>query len=582
MSVHSRDSGIDPATLTIIQKRLDGITHLMGAVMSRTARSSLASQAHDFSCFLTDAGGRLLSQAEGIPIHTGGGGFAVRALLDFFKGDIRPGDVFVSNDVYAAGGNHLPDWTVFGPVFSGGELVAFACIRSHQLDIGGGAAGTYNPQAREIFHEGLRIPPLKLIAGGSPRSDVLALLKVNSRRPDILGGDLGAMVGSVKRGIEWMGEIIREYGWGELRAYCEALLDYAERRMRQELEGIPDGVYEAEETMNNDCFSGRTVAIRLRLTVRGSDLTADFTGTDPQIPAYKNSPLANTYSAVYAALATAVDPQIPHNEGMYRTLRVVAPEGTVVNPREPAPVSFSTIHPAHEIMHCCWKALAQAVPERVCAGWGKMANPTLSGLDRHGRVFVIFNLGGLASAGAMRGRDGIEQIGTPINMGGMIIPNLESLERLYPVRFLKHELRRDSCGAGEFRGGTGVDYQVQLLEPGTLCLRGEGQNTPSGYGVAGGTAGEPARVTYRREGEAEERLPAYGIVSVEPGVLRIQSSGSGGWGDPLRRDPDAVRRDVRNGILSPRRARADYGVRSGGDARGKGRGRRPPAGAGRP
>ncbi|MFQ5915448.1 MAG: hydantoinase B/oxoprolinase family protein [Nitrospinota bacterium] len=556
----SPSSAMDPATLTIIQQRLDGISHRMGAVMTRTARSSIASQAHDFSCFLTDAGGRLLSQAEGIPIHTGGGGFAVRALIDFFRGDIQPGDIFVSNDVYTAGGNHLPDWTVFGPVFAEGRLVAFTCIRSHQMDIGGGAAGTYFPDAKEIFHEGLRIPPLKLEDSGVLRKDVLELLKTNCRRPDILAGDLGAMIGSVKRGLAWVGELIREHGWNLLRTYCEALLDYAEQRMRQELEGIPDGVYEVTETMNNDCFSDRSVRIRLRLTVQGSHLVADFTGTDPQIPAYKNSPLPNTYSAVYAALATVVDPQIPHNEGMYRVIQVVAPEGTLVNPKEPAPVSFSTIHPAHEIMHCCWKALAQCAPERVCAGWGKMANPTFSGRDRQGRVFVLFNLAGMASAGAMRGRDGIDQIGTPINMGGMIIPNLECLEHVYPVRFLRHELLRDSCGAGEYRGGTGVDYQVRLLVPGPLCLRGEGQKTPSGYGIAGGKAGKEARVTFRPDGQPERDLPAYGVVEVGPGTLRVQSSGSGGWGDPHRRKPDAVLQDVRSGILSREKAREDYGV----------------------
>ncbi|MDP6483725.1 MAG: hydantoinase B/oxoprolinase family protein [Nitrospinota bacterium] len=566
----ARRAAIDPATLTIIQQKLDGITHRMGAVMTRTARSAIASQAHDFSCFLTDDRARLLSQAEGIPIHTGGGGFAVRALLEFFGDDIRDGDIFVSNDVYTAGGNHLPDWTVFAPVFAGNDPAAFTCIRSHQFDIGGGAAGTYNPEAKEIFHEGLRIPPLKLEDRGVPRADVLELLKINCRRPDILAGDLGAMVGSVKKGLGWVEDLLKEHGWDRLRTYCDALLDYGEHRMRLEVEDIPDGVYEAADAMNNDCFSDRSVSIRLRLTVRGGEIEADFTGTDPQIPAYKNSNLPNTYSAVYAALATVVDPQIPHNEGMYRTIRVSAPEGTVVNCTEPAPVSFATIHPAHEIMHCCWKALALADPDRVCGGWGKMANPVLSGRDRNGRVFVLFNLAGLASAGAAKGKDGTDQIGTPINMGGMIIPNLESLERLNPVRFVRHEVRRDSCGPGEFRGGTGVDYQLELLAPGTLYLRGEGQGDPSGYGTSGGKAGAPARVSFRPDGGPESALPAYGVMGVGPGVLRVQSAGSGGWGDPAGRDPSKVLQEVRDGILSPEKARADYGIEVDENAGGKG------------
>ena len=567
-------AAIDPAELTIIQKKLDSITHRMGVVMTRTARSSLASQGHDFSCFLTDDQGRLLSQAEGIPIHTGGGGFAVRALLEFFGDDIRPGDILISNDVYTAGGNHLPDWTVFAPVFADARLAVFTCIRSHQLDIGGGAAGTYNTKAKEIFHEGLRIPPLKLEDRGVLRADVLELLKINGRRPDILAGDVSAMIGSVKRGAAWIEELILERGWETLRRYCEALLDYSERRMRLELEKIPDGVYEATETMDNDGFDVRDVTIRLRLEIRGGDVTADFTGTDPQVPSFKNSSLSNTYSAVYAALATVVDPRIPHNEGMYRTIRIIAPEGTVVHCTEPAAVTFSTLHPAHEIINCCWKALARTDPHRVCGGWGKMANPTFSGLDRHGRVFVMFNLAGYAGAGAMDERDGFDQIGSPICMGGMIIPNLESIERIYPVRFLKHELRRDTCGPGEFRGGTGVDYQVELLVPGTLCFRGEGQGAPSGFGVSGGGEGEPAQVTFRRrgrpdDGEPEEALPAYGIREVGCGVLRIQSAGGGGWGDPEGRDPEAVRRDVRNGVLSPEKARTDYGIEVDDGAGGK-------------
>ncbi len=552
-------AGHDPATLTIIQQRLDGITYGMGAVMTRTARSALASQAHDFSCFLTDAQGRLLSQAEGIPIHTGGGGFAVRALLDSFGEEIRPGDIFVSNDVYTAGGNHLADWTVFAPVFAEGGLVAFTCNRCHQLDIGGGAAGAYNPEAREIYHEGLRIPPLRLESEGVPRKDLLDLLMANCRRPDILNGDVGAMVGSIKMGIAWMEGLIGEYGWPTLHAYCDALLDYAEQRMRQELLEIPDGVYEAREVMANDCFSDREVLIRLRLTIQGSALTADFTGTDPQISGYKNSALPNTFSAVYAALATVVDPRILHNEGMYRPVRVIAPEGTVVNCTEPAPVGFATIHPAHEVMHCFWKAIGQADPERVCGGWGKMSNPAIAGLDGQGRVFVLYNLGGLASAGAMKGRDGIDQIGTPINMGGLVIPNLEHLERAYPVRFVRHEFRRDSAGAGQYRGGTGVDYQVRLLNPATIFLRGEGQDNASGFGMAGGKSGAGAKVTYSPDGDPERELPAYGIMDIPPGIIRVRSAGSGGWGDPSARQKDQVLRDVREGILSPEKAREYYG-----------------------
>lgn len=552
---------VDPITVAVLQHRLDQLTREMGLVMVRAARSPIFSQAHDFSCFICDARGQMVSQADGIPIHTGSGGFAARAVIRRWEPEIHPDDVFLVNDPYVAGGNHLPDWVVMTPVWLDGELLAFTCIRAHQADIGGGVAGTYNSQATEIFHEGIRIPPVKLYERGRLRRDLLELITLNTRCPDIVTSDVSAMVGAVRVGAQRLAEIGRRLGVAEATRYFAALLDYAEARMRQELAAIPDGTYEAEEVMNNDCFSDRPVRIRMAITVAGSDVTVDFTGTDPQIRAFKNSALANTHSAVYIGLATMVDPDIPHNEGTYRMVTIVAPEGSLVNPRPPAPVTYDTVFPAHDIIHCCWKALAQAVPARAAAGWGKAAFPTSTGKDRNGEEYVMYHWGGASAGGAVKGRDGFEQMGQLISLGGLILPNLEAQEQLYPVRFLHCELRTDSAGAGEYRGGAGVDYALRLEEPAEFSLRGEGLRTPSGFGVLGGRDGAPARITVDPGTPSERQLSQYDIITLPPCVFRLESAGGGGWGDPRRRPREAVLADVRDGILSHEAAQREYGVR---------------------
>lgn len=553
-------SPIDPITVAVLQHRLDCLTQEMGLVMVRAARSPIFSQAHDFSCFLCDANGQMISQADGIPIHTGSGGFAARAAIRAFAPDIHPEDVFLVNDPYVAGGNHLPDWVVITPSFADGRLLGYACIRAHQADIGGGAAGTYNSQATEIFHEGIRIPPVKLHERGRLRRDLFDLITLNTRCPEIVASDVSAMVGAVRIGAQRLGEIARGIGLDMTPRYFAALLDYAEARMRHELSLVPDGRYEAEETMNNDCFSDRPVRIRVAITVSGSDITVDFTGTDPQIAAFKNSALANTHSAVYIGLATMVDPDIPHNEGTYRMVRIIAPEGSVVNPRPPAPVTYDTVFPAHDIVHCCWKALGQALPDRAPAGWGKAAFPIMTGTGRDGQPYVMYHWGGSSAGGAVKGRDGFDQIGQLISLGGLVLPNLEAAEQLYPVHFVRREFRRDAAGAGEFRGGTGVDYVVRIEEPAVFSLRGEGLRTRSGFGVQGGRDGAEARITIDPGTPAERQLPQYAILTLGPCVFRLESAAGGGWGDPRRRRREAVLRDVADGILSPEAALRDYGV----------------------
>ena len=394
----------DPITLALVQNRLDYIARHMGWVMTRTARSPIFNQSHDFSCFIADPEGTLVSQADGIPIHTGGGGFAVRALLKVFADDMADGDVFLLNDPYVAGGNHLTDWTILRPVFVAGRLLAFACNRAHQSDIGGGAAGTYNPAATEIFHEGIRLPPLKLIEAGETRRDLWQMLLLNCRTPELLDGDLRAMIGSTRIGAERIAALMAELGVEAGLACFADILDHADRRLREALSSLPPGRYVAEEATDNDCFEDIETVIRLALTVAPDGMIVDFTGTDPQMRGFKNSSIANTTSAVYMGIASFFEPDLPRNEGTFRSVRIIAPEGSVVNARAPAPMTMCTVFVAHEIVHAIWKALSEADPARGCAGWGKSIHGVTSGGmggDGDGREpFVMYHWNAMAGGGA--------------------------------------------------------------------------------------------------------------------------------------------------------------------------------------
>jgi N-methylhydantoinase A/oxoprolinase/acetone carboxylase beta subunit/N-methylhydantoinase B/oxoprolinase/acetone carboxylase alpha subunit len=558
----------DPVLLAVVQKQLDHLTYQMGDAMMRSARSPVFSESHDFSCFLATPAGDVVAQADGLPIHSGSGAFAVRGIIKAFSGRIARGDVFLSSDPYVAGGNHLPDWTVVRPVFVGDRLAAFACNRAHQSDIGGGAAGTYNPAATEIFHEGIRLPALKLVDGGVLRDDLFQLLLINCRTPDLLEGDLGAMLGSVKIGAERLAGILANLGPERGKAILAALLDHGERRLRREIAQLPEGSWHGEDSSDTDCFETVEVPIRVKLTIAKSGMTFDFTGSSPQIRGFKNSSLANTCSCVYVATATFFDHTIPRNSGTFRAVEVIAPAGTVVNALPPAPMTMNTVFPAIDIIHACWKALAQVDRERACAGAGKSVFGVSSGTRPDGRTFVMYHWHSLAGGGALKGRDGFPQSGHLPSLGGLTLPNVEAYERIYPCRIYRQELRRDSAGAGEYRGGASVDYEAELFVPTQHAVRNEGLNRPTGYGINGGLPGAKGSMIVQEEGREPVPAPQYGITRLAPFRVTIEGPAGGGWGDPRRRDPERVLRDVRDGVVSPAVARETYrvGVTAGSDA----------------
>ena len=556
----TRSTRIDPVQLALGQKQLDHVARTMGWVMARTARSPIFSQSHDFSCFISDAHGQVVSQADGIPIHTGSGGFGIRRVPEDFDGDIAPDDVFILNDPYDAGGNHLPDWTVIRPVFVNGRLLAFTANRAHQSDIGGGAAGTYNAAATEIFHEGVRLPVLKLVEAGRPRRDLMRLLYLNSRTPELAEGDLAAMLGSTEVGARRLTAMAHNLGSQALCDLFADLLDWGETVMRKAIGTLPRGTWHGEDFLGTDCFAPTEAKVRVAVTADSDGLRCDFNGTDQQVRGFKNSPFTNTCSATYLAIVSTLGSHIPRNEGAYRPIKVIAPEGSVVNPRYPAAVTLCTTYPAHQIVHAIWKALGQALPEQACAGWSRASHCNTSGIDGAGRFFVAYQWLGMAGAGAVEGRDGFETMGHMATLGGLTLPDVETFEVDYPFHVHRHELRKDGGGPGRFRGGSGALVEVDVLVPAEYSYRGEGNGVATSFGAVGGLPGDKGSCTISFPDGSLYQPPQYGVERHRPLRLTISSAGGGGYGKPHTRNAERVRDDVRDGLVSVQAARESYCV----------------------
>jgi N-methylhydantoinase B len=552
----------DPITLSVIYNRLLTINQEMGITMINTSISPIFAEVHDFSCAICDWANRIVAQIDGVPSHTASVMEAAKAISKEFGDDIHQGDVFVLNDPYL-GGTHLPDITIMKPVFYEGRLQFIAINRAHHGDVGGMEPGSYCPGARELFHEGIRIPPLRIYRDEKPIMDVVNMIRINTRMPDALWVDMKAQVASCRVAEKRILELISKYGVEKTRATIEDIHTYAERRMRREIERLNDGVYEGETFLDSDGFTDTRIRIKVTIRIKGDEAWVDFDGSDPQVTGFVNSPMANTATCVYVAfLTTVTTPDIPHNEGVYRPVHISAPEGSVVNPRFPAPVASCTLDTACAILEACWMALSNALPDRVPAGWNRWNGPTITGVDpRSGSFYVMFGFNGFGGAGGMPGMDGRHYIGDGIDLGGLIAPNIETNETDYPHLTEWNELTTDSCGAGKWRGGCGARYKISLYDENpTLVMFGDGKKTAP-YGLFGGKPGS-CNLAYINEGTpSQKELAAKQTVQLAKGdTYSTYPSGGGGWGDPLERDPESVRTDARNEIISVRAAREIYGV----------------------
>ena len=554
------ESGRDRITTEVIAHRFAAAADEMMATLVKTAYSPNIKERRDCSVAIFDASGNLLALTAIAPLHLSSllglvENITRRHPLDRF----RPGDGFLTNDPYVGGGSHLPDLTLASPVFFDGRPVAFVANIAHHSDIGGKVAGSESADCTSIFQEGLRIPPVKLLDAGELCPDVLAFVLLNSRTPREREGDLRAQIATNATGVRRVQECFVRFGADTVHQANRALLDYAESRTRAEIAGLPDGIYENEEVLDNDGVVDRIVRLRVKITIRGDRIHFDFTGTDGQIAGARNMPLAATLSGVYYAVKAVTDPALPPNSGYFRAIGVTAPEGTVVNCRPPAAVGDRGAT-GNVLGDLLLGALAEAAPERVMAGCGPLHGLIFSGVDpRRDEYFVDYETYAGAS-GALSAFDGKDAVRVHVS-GAANLP-VESVEQEFPLTVRRYELIADSGGPGRYRGGLATRRDVTIwAEKGQLAGRGLRQ-THGASGLFGGGPGRPGVFVVHPDGNREKRLPgSFSELEMQAGTsIRVETPSGAGFGNPLERAPEQVLADVIAGKVTTSAAEHAYGV----------------------
>lgn len=544
----------DPVTLAVLDNRLRAIVEEMGEAMLRTSYSQILNSSRDFSIALCDSAGRLVAQADHIPVHVGAMPWAARSVAEAFAGQVREGDCFLLNDP-AFGGSHLPDLTIVLPVFAEGALRFWSVVRAHQTDIGGATMGGYNPGATEIWQEGLRVPPIRIGEDGALREDLIRLVVTNTRLPRDVRGDLMAMIGAARLGETRLKPLLARYGAAALDAAVSAILDLSEAHARRIVAAWPDGEWTGEAILDDDGFERTDIAIRARVTKRGDALRVDLTESDPQTTGFVNSSFANMRSAVAMAFAFLLDPEVSKNDGAFRPLEVVARQGTVVWAEETRPVTMCTSHCSNEIVEAIIRAMQHCCPDRAMGGWGRRFRVAIQGRDarRPGRGFVWHMFHARPGGGGSSGGDGWSTAGEWHSAGGLKFGSVEMAEARFPLLFEHHEFLPGSAGDGTHRGGLGGELVLRIESDGPCRANTAGDGARHGAaGIRGGRDGAPHHYVLRRAAEGTEqvlRTKQVGIPVAPGDRLHVRAGGGGGWGDPAGRDPAARERDAREGYV---------------------------------
>ncbi len=553
---------IDKVLVSILRRRFKAITDEMSIALEKTTRSPILCEAKDFVTGLYDARGRMLEQTENLPILAFSLAPVCKYIIDYFGDEIYPGDVFFHNDVFSMG-NQNNDVAVFKPIFLGETLVGWAACKGHQADIGGAVQGGYNPQATEVWQEALRIPPVKVYERGKLRRDVWDLIFANIRLP-IVAEDMKAEIGSCVVGERGLLAIVERYGIEVYESHKEYLFDSTEKMMRAEIRTIPPGVYRGESTVFYDGKNpGSTYKIRVTITVAEDGISFDYSETDGQTPGFVNGTYASSASATILTFLQMVNPDIPHNDGMIRPLAITIPEGTILNARYPAATTYGN-HLCPNNADAIMRALGPVIPDRVTAEWNELLCALTTGIDpRKNQPYVDIGFMGLkGGSGAIRGCDGYDHIGMIDASGGILDQDYEMFEQQTPHLLLKHEYWTDSAGAGRWRGGLGVETRFVIGSDDTKVVTfGDGDQEPA-FGSEGGKPGtlNTIRLIYP-DGTVYQATTKDLIEGVGKGTEFFQQAGGGGGcGDPRTRPLAKVMRDVINGVVSPEKARSDYGV----------------------
>jgi N-methylhydantoinase B len=520
----------DPVRLEVFKHLFSSVAEEMGVVLRRTGYSPNIKERRDFSCALFDATGQMIAQAAHIPVHLGAMPMSVQTCIQAL--DFAPGDVVVLNDPYR-GGTHLPDITMIAPIFvetgEGQRLLGFAANRAHHSDVGGIAPGSM-PLAQELYQEGLIIPPIKLLDQDTLNQAAWDLLLANVRTPGERAGDLRAQIAANHKGAERMAALVDRYGLAEVQGYMAGLLEYAERMTRRLISELPDGTYRFRDWMDDDGVSLEPAEIAVAITIEGDEVSIDFAGTSPQRRGGINAVYAITLSAVYYVFRALIGLDIPSNSGCLAPIRVVAPEGSLVNARPPAAVAAGNVETSQRIVDVLLGALAGACPERVpAASQGSMNNLSIGGWDaERGRPYAYYETTG-GGMGARPDRDGASAIHT--HMTNTMNTPIEALEYTYPLRVERYEIRRGSGGAGRYRGGDGIRRDIRVLGDARVTILSE-RRAHAPYALGDANPGQPGRNLLIRAGEAHV-LPGKTSLDVEAGdIISMQTPGGGGYGSP--------------------------------------------------
>ncbi len=549
----------DVVLTQIIGASLAGIVCEMQNSLFRTGFSTIIRESHDASCALLNPKGEVMAQHVVLPLHMGAFPACTQAVLKSYPSqEISDGDGFLINHPYFGGSAHAPDIAVITPAFFRGQLVAFCGTIAHKSDLGGPVPGSCSATATEIFNEGLHLPAVRFVHRGEPIQEVLAIIGANSRTPDLVLGDIRGQLGTDQLGERRFGELLEKYGLENVLDSVEELCRITERKIRQAFSGWKDGIYEAERFVDDDGVDvGKAIRIHVQVIKEGDRVLFDFTMSADQAkgPANIRPPLVRAACAY--SLIALIDPYLPVNEGLLRAIEFKVREGSVLNPRFPAPMN--TYNPTvHALIDAIFAALSGTVPDRKRGDGCGSRSITIGGqIESGGKGYIQYELFG-GGGGARSGRDG--DSGTMVNQSNGRIAPVEIIEPEFPIRLRRFDLVKDSGGAGQYRGGLGILREYLIIHEGTLSLRSSKHLIPPA-GIQGGRPGRPG-IVFVNPGTAEEKqLPTRCVYPLKKeDVLRVETPGGGGLGDPLTRDPVRVLQDVEEGNVSLDKAAEDYGV----------------------
>lgn len=548
----------DPITFEVIQNALASHADEMALVVMRSAYSPVVRDTMDYSTAIFDRKGEIIAQGLTLAMQLGTFPSVMAVLINSYADQFAPGDIFITNDPYGAGGQHLPDIYIIQPVFHHRTLVGFAATMAHHSDVGGIVPASISIHSTEIYQEGLRIPLVKLVDKGIENHVLFQVIGKNTRLPIQVFGDLRAQIAACRIGERGLMSLVEKYGFVQLSRYLDAINDLSEEMIRKAIRAIDNGTYYAEDYIDGVGDTPEPIKICATVTVEDERISIDFSGTSPQIPAGLNCPVAATRSASYCAIRCLGSDEIPNVQGYMRAIDISVAEGSILNPRLPVAVSARGIL-VYRIFDVIMQALSTVVPDRVIAGCE--GGPTIVALggDNNGEPFVLTEVL-VSNWGARKSLDGQEGVSHPAaNLSNQPV---EILESLFPLRVLRYGLVPDSAGAGQYRGGLASIREYQLLsDKATLVVRADRRNHPP-YGLDGGTRGAPSQ-TVLLSSTGEESLPTMPLRTIQMkqfDVLRIVSAGGGGYGDPDLRDPEMIRRDILEEYITRESATTDYGI----------------------